>query len=306
MIGKKNGTGGAVEGLYGRGVLFVFLAGILWSTVGIGIRLMESAVVWQILFYRSISLSVFLFIILYWSKKENPFLLAYRSGLAGLVGGLALVAAYTGGVYSIQQTSVANAMLLFATAPFFAAILGKLVLGESVRKTTWIAIAIAILGVFVMVLDKVGAFSLLGNFAALGSAIGFAIFTITLRWGRAGEMMPAVFISGLLAIPIMAVVCFKLGIAIEISNHDRLLALGMGVFQVGLGLVLYTIGSKSIAAAELVLLSLAEVILGPFWVWLFLEETASKFTLVGGSILVLAIAGNALSGQRHKPPVKPI
>ena len=86
-----------------------------------------------------------------------------------------------------------------------------------------------------------------------------------------------------------------------ISAHDGGIAMGMGVFQVGAGLVLYTIGSRSLPAAELALLSLAEVLLGPFWVWLFLGETASANTLVGGLILLVAIAGNALSGKRRKP-----
>jgi len=78
--------------------------------------------------------------------------------------------------------------------------------------------------------------------------------------------------------------------------------MGMGVFQVGAGLILYTLGSRSLPAAELTLLSLAEVLLGPLWVWLFLNETASLNTLVGGAVLLIAIAGNAVSGKRRKPP----
>ncbi len=75
----------------------------------------------------------------------------------------------------------------------------------------------------------------------------------------------------------------------------------MGVFQVGAGLAIYTIGSKVVPAAELALLSMTEVLLGPFWVWLFLGETAIVYTLIGGVILLLAIAGNALTGIRRKP-----
>lgn len=78
--------------------------------------------------------------------------------------------------------------------------------------------------------------------------------------------------------------------------------MGMGVFQVGAGLILYTLGSKTVPAAELTLLSLAEVLLGPLWVWLFLGETITAYTLIGGTILLAAIAGNALSGARRKPP----
>ena len=94
-----------------------------------------------------------------------------------------------------------------------------------------------------------------------------------------------------------------LGLSFVISMNDSSVAMGMGVFQVGAGLILYTLGSRSLPAAELTLLSLAEVLLGPLWVWIFLGETASINTLIGGVVLLAAIVGNALSGKRRKPPV---
>ncbi|WP_322891282.1 MULTISPECIES: DMT family transporter [unclassified Yoonia] len=285
-----------------QGVLLVFAAGVLWSTVGLGVRLIEDAVVWQILFYRSVSLSLFLYIVIRWRSGGQVFAQVRRCGRAGVVGGLALVAAYAGGIYAIQATSVANAMLLFATAPFMAAVLGWVVLGEAVRRATWGAIGVAIAGIAVMVADQTGGVTLHGSLAALGSALGFAVFTVALRWGKAAEMMPAVFLSGLFGIGLMFVICMALGLPLVLSPRDGGLAMGMGVFQVGAGLVLYTLGSKSLPAAELALLSLAEVLLGPFWVWLFLGEAAGANTLIGGTVLLAAIAGNALSGKRRKPP----
>ncbi len=284
------------------GVVFVFAAGVLWSTVGIGIRLIEDAVVWQILLYRSISLSLFLYVVIRLRSGESPFAQIRRIGFPAAIAGLSLVAAYSGGIYSIQNTSVANAMLLFATAPFMAAVLGWIVLREPVRIATWIAIAIAIAGIGVMVADKSGSVALKGSLAALGSAFGFAVFTVALRWGRTGEMLPAVFLSGLFGIVITFGICQFLGLSVGLALRDGSIAMGMGVFQVGAGLILYTLGSRSLPAAELALLSLAEVLLGPFWVWLFLGETASPNTLIGGLILLAAIAGNALSGKRRKPP----
>lgn len=284
------------------GVLFVFMAGVLWSTVGLGIRLIEDAVVWQILLYRSISLSLFLYLVIRLRSGESPFVQIHRAGFPAAIAGLSLVAAYSGGIYAIQNTSVANAMLLFATAPFFAAVLGWLALREPVRIATWASIAVAIGGIAVMVADKSGSVALKGSLAALGSAFGFAVFTVALRWGRSGEMLPAVFLSGLFAIVITFGICQGLGLSILLSPRDGGIAMGMGVFQVGAGLILYTLGSRSLPAAELTLLSLAEVLLGPLWVWLVLGETASVNTLVGGVILLAAITGNALSGKRRKPP----
>lgn len=289
-----------------QGILLVFCAGILWSTVGIGIRLMEDALVWQILFYRSFGLSALLFIVIYIMTRQNPLRLVWQTGLGGVIGGLALVAAYTGGIYSVQTTSVGNALLIFASAPLITAILAKFILGETVRKATWIAIFIATMGVLIMVADKFGSSAFGGNMAALGSAVGFAIFTITLRRGKNGQMMPAVLLSGLFAIPIMGVICHQLDLPLTISQNDMTISLIMGICQVGAGLVLYTIGSKTVPAAELTLLSLAEVVLGPFWVWLFLGETITGYTLIGGIILLMAIAGNAISGQRRKPPIIPV
>ncbi len=288
----------------GRGysILFVFTAGVLWSTVGLGIRLIEDAVVWQILFYRSISLAVFLYIVVRLRSGESPFTQARRIGYPAVIAGLALVAAYSGGIYAIQTTTVANAMLLFATAPFMAAVLGWMVLRESVRTATWIAIAVAIAGIAIMVAEESGDVALKGSLAALGSALGFAVFTVALRWGKSGEMLPSIFLSGLFAIVITFTICQGLGLSVALSLRDGSIAMGMGVFQVGAGLILYTLGSRSLPAAELTLLSLAEVLLGPFWVWLFLGETATINTLIGGAVLLSAIAGNAISGKRRKPP----
>ena len=285
-----------------HGLLFVFAAGVLWSTVGLGIRMIEDAVVWQILLYRSISMSLFLYMVIRLRSGESPFLQIRRIGLPVVVAGLSLVAAYSGGIYAIQNTSVANAMLLFATAPFMAAVLGWLVLREPVRAATWIAIAVALGGILIMVSDKTGDVAVQGSLAALGSALGFAIFTVALRWGRSGEMLPSVFLSGLFAIVITFGICQILELSVVLSLQDGGVAMGMGVFQVGAGLILYTLGSRSLPAAELTLLSLAEVLLGPLWVWLFLNETARLNTLVGGAVLLIAIAGNAVSGKRRKPP----
>jgi DME family drug/metabolite transporter len=213
-----------------------------------------------------------------------------------------LVAAYSGGIYAIQNTSVANAMLLFATAPFMTAVLGWLILRERVRVATWIAIAIALCGIAIMVSDKSGEVAIFGSLAALGSALGFAVFTVALRWGRTGEMLPSVFLSGIFAFVITLGICQLLGLSLALSVRDGSVAMGMGVFQVGAGLILYTLGSRSLPAAELALLSLAEVLLGPIWVWLFLNETASTNTLIGGAVLLIAIVGNAVSGKRRKPP----
>ena len=286
---------------YFNGVLLVLLAGVFWSTMGLGIRQIEYANVWQILLYRSISLAVFLFILISLRSGFRPFTTIRRVGMAGIIGGFGLVFAFAGGIYAIQTTTVANAMFLFASAPFFAAILGWIILRESVRRSTWIATAVAIIGIGIMVIDGISAGHIIGNSAALLSALGFAVFTIALRWGKLEDMLPAVFLAGVFAAMVSLIVCFSRGYALTLSANDAGIAIALGVFQVGMGLAIYTIGSKVGPAAELALLSMTEVLLGPFWVWLFLGEMAGAYTLTGGLILLLAIAGNALTGLRRKP-----
>ena len=286
---------------YRSGVLLVLAAGICWSSMGLGIRHIEVANVWQILFFRSLALTPLLLLVLTLRARGNPFPIIQRAGLAGGVGGISLVFAFSGGILAIQATSVANAMFLFAAAPFFAAVLGWLVLKEHVRNATWISMMAALVGIVIMVWEGISIGRIIGNVAALISALGFAVFTISLRWKKLEDMLPTVFLAGLFAIIIAGALCQIKGYGLDVPKRDILIALALGVFQVGAGLILYTLGSKTVPSAELALLSMTEVVFGPFWVWLFLGETAGGYTLLGGMILLIAIASNALSGLRRKP-----
>lgn len=286
---------------YRRGVVLVLSAGVCWSLAGPGIRLIETASVWQILFYRSLALTPFLLLVITLRGQGSPFRAVRAAGVSGIVGGGALAVAFFGAIFSIQTTTVANAVFLFAAAPFMTAALGIAILREPVRGATWIAMTVAIGGIAVMV---TGGFALgrwVGNAAALASALGFAVFTIALRWKKTEDMMPAVFLAGVFSIIVAGAVCVATDQSFLLPARDVAIALGMGVFQVGAGLVLYTAGSKAIPAGELALLSTGEVVLSPLWVWLFLSETASLYTLGGGAILLAALAGNAISGMRRKP-----
>ena len=286
---------------YRQGVFLVLLAGLFWSSMGVGIRFMEIANVWQILFYRSCALTPFLFFIISLRTGGKPLRAIRKTGTAGVVGGMGLVLAFSGGIFAIQVTTVANAMFLFAAAPFFAALLGRVLLGERVRNATWIAIAVATVGIAVMVWEGISLGHMIGNVAALISALGFAIFTVAIRWRKLDDMMPTVFLGGSFAIITSGIVCYGAGYTLDIPLNDIVIALSLGIFQVGAGLAVYTVGSKVVPAAELTLLSMLEVVLGPFWVWVFLGETAGTYTLLGGAVLLAAIAGNALSGLRRKP-----
>ncbi len=287
---------------YRQGVLLVLLAGACWSSMGIGIKLMTQANVWQILFYRSVALAPFLLVIIALRSRGRPLETIRNVGIAGVLGGFGLVFAFAGGIFAIQTTTVANAMFLFAAAPFFAALLGRFLLGESVRMATWIAMVVAGVGIAIMVAEGISLGRAQGNIAALLAAFGFASFAVALRWKKLEDMMPAVFLGGVFSIAVAGVACMWGGYGFAVPARDLLIALALGVFQVGAGLTIFTIGSKSVPAAELALLSMSEVVLAPIWVWIFLGETVGIYTLTGGAIVMAAIAGNAVSGLRRRPP----
>ena len=213
---------------YRSGVLLVLAAGICWSPMGLGIRHIEVANVWQILFFRSLALTTLLLLVLTLRARGNPFPIIQRAGLAGGIGGISLVFAFSGGILAIQTTSVANAMFLFAAAPFFAAILGWLLLNEKVRKATWISMVTALVGIFIMVWEGILLSRIIGNVAALISALGFAFFTITLRWKKFEDMLPSVFLGGFFAIIIAGALCQIKGYGLDVPNRDIWIALVLG------------------------------------------------------------------------------
>ena len=291
---------------YGRGVALVVVAGVLWSAMGLALRHIEVAGTWAVLFWRSVGMVPVLFVVIALTSGGHPLARLRRVGVAGVIGGLGLVFAFAGAIYAIQATTVANAVFLFAASPFLTAILGWLILHESVRRATLVAIAVAGVGMFIMVREGLAAGAASGNVAALLSALGFAAFTITLRWGRLTDMMPAVVLGGVLSMAVAAVVLGISGAPLLVPARDIVIAVAMGAVQLAVGMALYTLGSRVIPAAELTLLSLVEVLLAPIWVWLVLGETASVGTFAGGGILLAAVVGNALSGMRRKPLAPPM
>ncbi|MCA3487821.1 MAG: DMT family transporter [Rhodobacter sp.] len=291
---------------YARGVLLVVLAGLLWSFMGLAVRHIETAGTWAILFWRSAGMVPVLLAFIAWRSGGHPLERLRRVGVAGVLGAFGLVFAFAGAIYALQATTVANAVFLFAASPFMAALLGWIILREPVRPATWAAIAVAGVGMFVMVRDGLAGGETAGNLAALLSAFGFAAFTLTLRWGKLEDMMPAVVLGGLFSMAVAVIALWIRAEVLAVPVKDIVISVAMGAGMLATGMALYTLGSRVVPAAELTLLSMVEVLLAPVWVWLALGETASAGTFLGGGILLVAIAGNALSGLRRKPVAPPL
>lgn len=284
---------------YGSGMVLVVLAGILWSLQGLIFRQIDTAGTWATLFWRSVGMVPVLLCFLGWRAGGVPVALVRGVGLAGVLGGLGLVAAFAGAIYSIQSTTIANAVFLFAVSPFLTAILGQIVLHERVRRGTWAAMALGMVGIFLMVREGLTVGAMAGNVAALLSALGFAVFTVSLRWKGVADTLPSVLLGGVFSIAVGAAVAGQLGQPLAVPVADALWAMGMGAGTLTGGMILYTLGSRVVPAAELALLSNIEVVLAPILVWLFLGETASTATFVGGTVVVAAVTINGLMGARR-------
>ena len=148
---------------YGAGVLCVLIAGTCWSLMGLAVRSIDSAAVWQIVLYRSLGLIPVLFLFIAIRTGHSPVTAIRRAGLPAVVGAAGLVAAFSGGIFSIQETTVANAVFLFATAPLFTAVLAWPVLGERVGMRTWIAVGVGFVGIVIMVNDGIARGAFLEN-----------------------------------------------------------------------------------------------------------------------------------------------
>ena len=286
---------------YRTGVALAVMAAILWSLQGLIFRQIDTAGPWTVLYWRSLGMLPVILGFVAWRARGRLGAALGATGLAGIIGGLGLVFAFGGAIYAIQATTIANAVFLFSASPFLTAILGWAVLGETVRRRTWLSIAVAALGIIVMVQGGFERGALAGNIAALTSAAGFAVFTVSLRRSAVSDPMPIVLLGGIFSLVTGAVLSAATGAGLAVSAGDLMWSLGMGAGTLAGGMVLYTIGSRVVPAAELTLISLLEVMLAPMLVWIALGETASQATLIGGVFVLAAVLMNTMGKTRPIP-----
>tara|TARA_B100001121_G_C18670183_1_gene613385 strand:- start:1058 stop:1963 length:906 start_codon:yes stop_codon:yes gene_type:complete len=271
----------------------VLVAGLLWSFGPYVVRHIDNAqqVPWQYLFTRGIVIFIILNLFLY-LEEGNEFLKNYMNiGISGFVGGIGLGVAMITFIYSITNTSAAVTLLCLAAMPFMTALLGFMFLKETISINVWAAIIIAAIGILVMAIDNTGKNTILGFIFGIISSIGFSIFSITLRWRKDTPKFTTVAIAGLFCALVSALMIILGDLNFLSSGKNHALFATHGSL-VCLGLILYSIGSKNIPAAELTLLSLTEVIGGIFWVWipiLGINEIPSQNTVIGGFLIFISI-----------------
>ena len=271
----------------------VLIAGILWSFGPLVVRYMDQPelVPWQYLFARGITIFILLNIYLFFEEGLD-FLNNYKKiGLSGLIGGAGLGTAMISFIWSITHTSAAITLLCLAAMPFMTALLGFLFLKETISTNVWVAIFTAAVGIIIMALGNFETGSLFGLTFGLISALGFSIFSVTLRWRKETPKFTTVAFAGFFCAIVSLFILINTDTALISNSRNQSLFAVHGTL-VCLGLILYSIGSKAIPAAELTLLSLTEVIGGIFWVWLpilGINEVPSNTTVIGGFLIFLAI-----------------
>ena len=282
----------------------VLFAGLLWSFGPFVVRNIDDAgsVPWQYLFTRGVVIFLLLNIYLYLEEGKNFYKNYSKIGLSGLLGGSGLAIAMISFIWSITTTSVAITLLCLAAMPFITALLGFLFLKEKIQLSIWLSIIVASVGIVIMALGKDNLGSFTGLLFGLTSALGFAIFSVSLRWRKQTPKFTTVSIAGLICAIFSAFVIIKLEISFLSSGKNQALFATHGTL-VCIGLIFYSIGSKNIPAAELTLLSLTEVIGGIFWVWLpwlGINEIPSNNTVIGGFLIFISIFYYSLIIQNNK------
>ena len=280
-----------------KGRIYVTLAAVAWSTAGLLQRELTVSTATQLAgraFFAVLGLLVFIAF-----AERGRIVNAFRSiGGAGLAV-TALMAVSSGAfLIALNHASVASVLFMQALAPIIAALIGR-ALGEPVAGRTWLAMLIAIGGVSLMV-GGPGRPSVVGLALSLLMTFSFAGTIVITRHRRDVSMAPATCLSQV----VVLVVAAPFASAGGIGTKDAVLLVLLGVTQIGLGLIFLSIGGRLIPAAEVALITLLEIVLGPMWVWVFLSERPSTATLVGGLIVLGAVAIQAR--PQPEPPPAPI
>lgn len=286
-----------------RGQVFIALAAVAWSTAGVLQRQLSLDAATQVggrAVFAALALLAYVAIV-----ERGNVVGAWRSiGVAGVGLAVCLAAASCAFILALNETSVARVLFIQAIAPVLAALLARVLLGEPIGPRTAVALALAVAGVAIM-LGAPGGGDVTGDLLALVMALSFALALVITRHRREVSMAPATCLSQVLLM--VAFLPFSsLG---DAGGGDLVVLAALGAGQIGLGLIFLTIGARLIPAAQVGLITLLEVVLGPLWVWLALDERPGTLTLVGGAVVVAAIviqtrgaADREMAGDGAIPP----
>jgi drug/metabolite transporter (DMT)-like permease len=282
----------------------VLFAGLIWSFGPLVVRYMDDPhlIPWQYIFGRGLTIFILLNLYLFFEEGKHFYKNYFKMGISGLIGGSGLGIAMISFMFSITNTSAAITLLCLAAMPFFTALLAFLFLKEKISLNVWISIVIATIGIGIMAVGNTSEASLIGFAFGITSSIGFSVFSVTLRWRKETPKFTTTAFAGFFCFTFASIVILTNDYVFFATSYNSSLFSLHGTL-VCLGLILYSIGSKAIPAAELTLLSLTEVIGGIFWVWLPLfgiNEIPTTNTIIGGFFLFISLTYYSLVMRWNK------
>jgi drug/metabolite transporter (DMT)-like permease len=264
-------------------------APVLWSSAGVVTRHIERAEPIEQAFWRS--LFAFAFVAVYLGSKGNPLRAVKEAGLPGLFSGAMWAVMFTAFVIALSLTTTANALVVMSIAPLLTVVGARIVLADPVPLRTWLAALAAMAGIAFMFSTSMEKHTA-GMLVALAIPVASALNLVALRKHAAQvDLVPAVMLGGALS----ALVALPLALPVSASARDIALLAFLGVFQLGLPCMFLVMASRALLAPELALLGLLEVVLGPLWAWLGAGEAPAPSTLIGGAVVLAALAGNELA-----------
>ena len=268
-----------------KGSLMAFVAVMFITPDSLFIRL-SNVDTWGLVFYRGIIPFVTVFLGMLLIYKLNFFKMLFSSGYHGLlyIGTFSLTNITF--VVSIQNTNVANTLVMIAMAPMLSAILGGIFLKELPDRKTWIAIFITFLAAVYIFYDSLQLGNFFGDILGLITALGLAVGAVTIRSARKKNLVPAAVV-GKLFVALFALLFIE---SFTLENKDLIIVPLMCIMCVAIPFVLVTIAPRFIPAAEVNLFFLLETIIGPIWVWLVIKEQPSLETILGGAVIIATIA----------------
>jgi drug/metabolite transporter (DMT)-like permease len=283
-----------------RGQLFVALAALAWSTAGVLQRELTVDTATQ-LAGRALFACLFLAGVILVTARGRVAFTVRSIGVAGV--GVAMCTAVASGsfIVALNHAKVANVLFMQAAAPIAAALLAWVALGERVTARSWFAMAIAVLGVALMV-GAPGSGGVLGIGVSLAMTLAFATGIVITRHKRDVSMVPAICLAQLLVLLVGA----PFADAGSVTGLDLGLLVLLGVGQIGLGLLFLVMGARLIPAAEVALITLLEIVLAPLWVWLAVSETPAAATLVGGAVVLGAVVLQATEKDSRRELGQPL
>ena len=278
------------------GYILLLMGAFFLSWGGLLIREWEGGDVWQILFWRSFFFNFTLILFLYFIYKKESFSIIKKSGFPGVLGGIAMAIGFTAYVFAMSTTTVANVLFIISTQTIWLALFGYLFLKEKISLKTLLSIILAMAGITVMVGGSLSTGSLFGNLIALFIPINFAFLILLIRKYSNLDLVPALFFGGVI------IMFFSLFMSetIIVSKHNLIVGFLLGSFQHAFGFLCIVIGARSIPAVVVGLLMLVETLLGPFWVWVFLNEIPPMSVFMGGGIIILAVILKTLEQKYPK------